>query len=70
MLTSYRSSRISAKAQKEEDPKHEAYKSQAVLSVLRQAVERGGKVGSSIWKTCSFDHDTEKWELEWPEEKT
>eukprot|EP00957_Ditylum_brightwellii_P178792 13619113-Ditylum_brightwellii.AAC.1 len=48
----------------------EAYESQAVLSILRQAVGRVGKVGSSIWKTCFFNHDTEQWELEWPEEKT
>ena len=38
--------------------------------MLRQAVGHGGEVGSSIWKSCSFNHDTEQWELEWPEEKT
>eukprot|EP00957_Ditylum_brightwellii_P196568 14977306-Ditylum_brightwellii.AAC.1 len=43
---------------------------QKTLAVGRQAVGCGGKVGSSIWKTCSFNYDTEQWELEWPEEKT
>eukprot|EP00957_Ditylum_brightwellii_P112615 8584695-Ditylum_brightwellii.AAC.1 len=48
----------------------EAYERQDVLSVLRQAVGCGDKVGLSVWKTCSFNHDTEQWEIEWSEEKT
>eukprot|EP00957_Ditylum_brightwellii_P009248 699719-Ditylum_brightwellii.AAC.1 len=41
-----------------------------VLTALRQAVGRGGKIGSSIWHTCSWNDDTEMWEIEWSEEKT
>eukprot|EP00957_Ditylum_brightwellii_P100636 7670626-Ditylum_brightwellii.AAC.1 len=38
--------------------------------MLRQAVGRGSEIGSSMWRTSSFNHDTEQWELDWPEEKT
>ena len=31
---------------------------------------RGGEIGSSIWHTCSWNDDTEMWEIEWAEEKT
>jgi hypothetical protein len=50
--------------------KAESYENRAVLAILRQAVGRGGEIGSSVWCTSSFNLDTEQWELEWPEEKT
>ena len=50
--------------------KSECYENRAVLAMLRQAVGRGGEIGSFVWQTSSFNHDTEQWELDWPKEKT
>ena len=47
-----------------------SFEKQAVLTALRQAVGRGGEIGTSIWKTCSWNIETEMLEIEWPEEKT
>eukprot|EP00957_Ditylum_brightwellii_P104406 7951783-Ditylum_brightwellii.AAC.1 len=50
--------------------KSECYENRAVLAMLRQAVGRGGEIDSSVWRTSSFNYDTEQWELEWLKEKT
>eukprot|EP00957_Ditylum_brightwellii_P194034 14777550-Ditylum_brightwellii.AAC.1 len=41
--------------------KSECYKNRVVFAMLRQAVGRGGEIGSSVWRTSSFNHDTEQW---------
>ena len=35
-----------------------------------QALGRGGEVRSSIWNSCSWNHNTEMWEIKWPKGKT
>eukprot|EP00957_Ditylum_brightwellii_P179080 13642075-Ditylum_brightwellii.AAC.1 len=40
--------------------KSECYENMAVLAMLRQAVGRGGEIGSSLWQTSSFNYDTEQ----------
>ena len=41
-----------------------------LFTALRQAVGRSSKVGSSIWYSCSWNHNTEMWEIKWPKGKT
>eukprot|EP00957_Ditylum_brightwellii_P083388 6338879-Ditylum_brightwellii.AAC.1 len=48
----------------------DGYENHAVLTALRKAVGRGGKVRSTIWQSCYWNHNTTHREMEWPEEKT
>eukprot|EP00957_Ditylum_brightwellii_P011708 884510-Ditylum_brightwellii.AAC.1 len=41
--------------------KSECYENRAVMAMLRQALGRGGEIGSSVWWTSSFNHDTKQW---------
>eukprot|EP00957_Ditylum_brightwellii_P148990 11343798-Ditylum_brightwellii.AAC.1 len=36
----------------------DGYENRVVLTALRQAVGRGGNVGSTIWQSCYWNHDT------------
>ena len=47
----------------------DGFENRAVLTALRQDEGRGSEVGSYIWNSCSWHHDTDMREIEQSEKK-